>query len=104
MAFTLAVTKVVRGGGHYPAPVKVYGTYTNGGSDTTGTIDASDFTGTAAAGLRKIDSVVLNNISAEKAPKVVKAYDGTSDSDQITITCASGDSFTFAIEGEDVGA
>ncbi len=98
-------TRLVRLGGNTPGMMKLYGTVANTDQTTIYLKPGNHDTNvTGSAGLRKIYSCSLRNLSAEKAPIATIAYDATQDGDMVTITCASGDDYAFVLEGEDNGA
>lgn len=106
MAFTKTVKNVIELGGSMGGAYKIGEIlFTNGGSDTSGTLDESDFASTKLDGCREFSVMgSINGTTQSEAIKGVKAYDATTDSQQYTFTCASGDSFTVHILAKDNGA
>lgn len=105
MAASTTETIFIRNGGNTPGLCKLYGTV-NAASVTTATIKPgnNDTNVSGSASLRKIYAYGLTNTANANAFKVVKSYSSTTDSDILTITCTSSDTFDFWVEGEDNGA
>jgi hypothetical protein len=60
----------------------------------------SDSNQSGSSALRKIDTWKFENVSAEKAPKIVKSFNTTYGCDVLTFTCASGDDYVGWVEGQ----
>ena len=78
---------------------------TNGGADTSTTLDNDDFSNTDADGFRffSLMGAPVNITTQGEDVRAVKAYNSTPDSDRITFTCNSGDSFIVQLLAKDNG-
>lgn len=103
MAPVITESTLIKVGGHLPGMIKLYGSVAN---DTTSFVvkpGNNDVNIDGSLGLRKILAYGFNNITAEKAPIVVKSFDTSQNGDILTVTCANSDDYTFWIEGLDDG-
>lgn len=100
MACVVTESKVIQLGGSNEGRIRVIGSTANA-AEVSFVIQPGyqDTNVSGSKGLNKIDSWGFSNQSAEKAPKIVKAYDATNDSDKLTVTCAAGDDFDYWVEG-----
>lgn len=105
MATTIRETSVVSVPSN-PATIKVYGTITNSGAETSAVIKPGeqDTNVSGSRGLRKILSWGFSDSVAVEAVKVVKSYDATHDGDILTLTFTAGDEINYWVEGLDNGA
>jgi len=98
MAFSISGVKQIPLGGQTPGMKLVTGSC-SAASVTTGVVPGSTYY------VRKIYAWGFTNSANTNAFKVVKTYDATTyDSDILTLTCTSGDTFDFWFIGEDNGA
>lgn len=91
--------------------VKLTGTVTGSGSTSVviqpghNDVNVSGASG-ASTGLRTIDEgfVITKTNATANTFIAVKSFDATVGGDKITITCTSGDTFSWALEGSCAGA
>lgn len=114
MAFVTAQTAVVATAGYTPAMVKIYGTYTNSGGGTGGTITPgytnssatlTAVSGDASVGARKVlGCTIIPGTEDATTPKIATAYDATVDRDQVTLTTVSNGTGFYILDCLDNGA
>lgn len=53
-----------------------------------------------SSALRRIDTWEFSNMTAEKAPQIVKSFDTSDGCDILTFTCANSDDYEGWVEGQ----
>ncbi len=105
MSATITETLYVPSGGSLQLVSKLYGTI--GGSGSTSIViapGANTTNVTGSLGMKKILNTYLTKTNSTATTFIaVKTYDNTQDGDIVTITCTSGDTFDFCVEGIDYG-